>query len=93
MEGGLKISADMKIFVKVKTGAKEEKLIPVNEKNYLASVKAEPIDGRANDDVVRLLGKYFNIPPSTIRIVHGEGAREKIIEVPLTPTALNPLDE
>ncbi len=80
----------MKIFVKVKTGAPEDKLVAINEKQYLASVKAQPVDGKANEELVKLLGKYFNIPPSTIRVVHGEGAREKIIEVPLTPTAINP---
>ena len=71
----------MKIFVKVKTGAREERLTAVDGKHYLVSVKTQPIDGRANDAVFRIIGKYFNVPKSTIRIVHGEGSREKVIEV------------
>lgn len=83
----------MKIFVKVKTGAREEKMVAVDDKHYLVQVKEHPVDGKANDSLYRVLGKYFNIPPSTVRIVHGEGAREKIIEVPLTRESMDPLGD
>ncbi len=81
----------MKIFVKVKTGAPEEKLTRVDDKHYLAQVKAHPIDGEANEALFALLGRFFHVASSTITLVHGGGAREKIIEVPLTRDALDPL--
>lgn len=81
----------MKVFVKVKTGASEEKLTRVDDKHYLAQVKAYPVDGEANEALFKLLGRFFHVPPSTIRLVHGGAAREKIIEVPLTREALDPL--
>ncbi|KKU48903.1 hypothetical protein A3H10_04575 [Candidatus Uhrbacteria bacterium RIFCSPLOWO2_12_FULL_46_10] len=72
----------MRIFVKVKTNAKEERVEQVGDKNYLASVKAEPIDDKANEALVKLLARYFGITPSAIKIVHGSSSRHKIIDIP-----------
>lgn len=68
-------------------------LTRVDDKNYLASVKALPDDGKANDDLCRLLGKYFHVPPTSIRIVHGTTSRQKIVEVPMSREALDPLSD
>ena len=72
----------MKIFVKVKTGVKEERMEQVDGKNYLASIKAEPIDDKANKALVKLLARYFDIAPSAIKIVRGASSRRKTIEIP-----------
>jgi uncharacterized protein YggU (UPF0235/DUF167 family) len=46
-----------------------------------ARVAAPPIDGRANDALLRLLAKALNAPISSLRIVQGEHSRRKVIEV------------
>lgn len=73
----------MKIFVKVKTNAKEERVEQVGGKNYLVSVKAEPIDDRANEALAKLLARYFGVAPSTVKIVRGSSSRHKIIDIPV----------
>ena len=83
----------MKIFVKVKTGGQEEGVKPLGNGHYAAIVKAQPIDGRANDDLRRLLGRYFGVAPSLVRIVHGQGRRLKLIEVPLSSAGPDPCGE
>ena len=73
----------MKIFVKVKTGVKEERMEQVDGKNYLASIKAEPIDDKANKALLRVLARYFQVTPSVIKIIHGRSSKHKLIDVPL----------
>lgn len=69
----------MKIFVKAKPGAKEEKIEKIDELHYVVSVKEPPIKGKANQAIIKALLKYFNA--SDVKIVSGAFVREKIIEI------------
>ena len=71
----------MKIIVKTKPGAKENKIEKVDEANYVVYVKEPPINGRANVAVIKLLAEYFDISPSLIEIISGYMARVKVIEI------------
>lgn len=73
----------MKISIKVKTGDKLERVEQVGDKNYLASVKAEPIDNMANEALVKLLALHFGLAPSAVKIVRGHSSRHKIIDIPV----------
>ncbi|MFI5205541.1 MAG: DUF167 domain-containing protein, partial [Candidatus Paceibacterales bacterium] len=42
----------MKIIVKVKPGAKEDKIEKIDESTYIIYVKAPPIEGKANAAVL-----------------------------------------
>ena len=44
-------------------------------------VTAPPVDGAANAAVTRLLARALGVSPSSIRVVKGLQAREKIVEV------------
>ena len=46
------------------------------------SVKAPPVDGRANEAVIKALAKYLNISPSEIDLVSGHTAKMKTFEIP-----------
>ena len=71
----------MKIFVKAKPSAHEEKVIKIDETNFEVSVKEPPIQGRANRAILNALSKYFNTPLFKMRIISGHTSRQKIIEV------------
>jgi len=71
----------MKIIVKVKPGAKNDKIEKIDEANYIVSVKEPPIGGRANVAVIKLLAEHFDISVSLIEIVSGFMARVKVIEI------------
>jgi uncharacterized protein (TIGR00251 family) len=47
----------------------------------LARVSAPPVDGRANDALRKLVAKALGVPPSTVSVVRGQGAREKVVRV------------
>lgn len=42
---------------------------------------AAPTDGKANDAVVRMLAKHFDVPRSSINIVRGQTSHSKTIEI------------
>jgi uncharacterized protein YggU (UPF0235/DUF167 family) len=44
-------------------------------------VTAAPVDGAANAAVARLLARALGVSPSSISVVKGLQAREKIVEV------------
>ena len=44
-------------------------------------VTAPPVDGAANAAVTRLLARALGVSPSSISVVKGRKAREKIVEV------------
>ena len=42
---------------------------------------AAPVDGRANEALVRLLGRALGVPPSSVEIVRGAASRDKLVRV------------
>jgi len=44
-------------------------------------VTAAPVEGRANEVLLRFLAKEFGVSPSSIEIVKGHRSREKIIRI------------
>lgn len=71
----------MKIFVKVKPKAKEEKVEKIDDVNFKVQVKELPEKGRANRAVIKALADYFDVNQSEIRIVSGSTSKLKIIEI------------
>jgi uncharacterized protein (TIGR00251 family) len=45
------------------------------------SVLSPPEKGRANREVIELLAGHFGLPVSRVKIVRGEGARLKLVEL------------
>lgn len=71
----------MKIFVKVKPKAKEEKVIKVNDTNFKVWVKELPEKGRANRAVLKAMANYFGTSQSNIKIISGSTSKLKVIEI------------
>lgn len=44
-------------------------------------VSAPPVDGKANEAVVRLIARHLRVPKSAVAIVRGQGARDKQVRV------------
>ncbi len=70
----------MKIKIKVKPRSKESKVVEADD--FLkVFVKSPPEGGKANEEVIELISKYFGVKKSSIRIVSGFKSREKIVEI------------
>jgi len=68
-------------YVTVKTGAREDKVIPGVETNaYQVLVKARPIEGEANKAIIALLSKYLGVPKTQITLKSGSKSKVKRFE-------------
>ena len=71
----------MKISVSVKTNAKKNTVEAVDAAHYIVRLNAVPVEGKANDALIKLLAAHFDIARSRIRIVSGFSSHAKIIEI------------
>jgi hypothetical protein len=71
----------VKIFVKAKPSAREEKVEKIDDSNYVVSVVEPPVKGKANEAIRNALAVYFKTGSSCVRIVAGHTSRNKIIEI------------
>lgn len=69
----------MKISIKLHPNSSQEKIIEIEkDKSYEVWIKEKPIDGKANEELVKLLKKHFK---KKIEIVSGFNSRKKIIDI------------
>ena len=67
--------------IKVKPGAKTESLVTTEDGTWIASVKAQPVDGKANAALLALVVKHFAVARSAVQLKSGAGSRLKLIQV------------
>jgi len=71
----------MKIFVKAKPNAKENKVEKIDDQHFTVSVKEPPMDNKANLAIIELLSEYFNVPISNVRLIAGRTTKNKVFEI------------
>lgn len=84
----------MKIIVKSKPNAKQEKVERIDAQQllnfqnqpqdlpmYTVSVKEMPVNGNANKAIISALAKYFKVAPSLITLVSGQTSKIKTFEI------------
>lgn len=69
------------ITVKVKPGSKVSSVTEGENGVVIVRVKARPIKGAANEELIKLLAYYFKTPAATISIKSGQSGRTKIIQI------------
>lgn len=78
----------MNIEVKVITNAKK-RAITRSDNVITVRVKALPLEGRANDELLDYISDLFNVKRSAIRIVRGEKGKRKVLSIPISPEELD----
>jgi uncharacterized protein (TIGR00251 family) len=71
----------MQIHIKVKPGSKLNHLLKDAAGNWVMKVKAPPVDGKANDEVIRFLSEILKIPKSAITLKRGQSNSYKTLDV------------
>ena len=70
-----------RITVRLTPRAAREEIAGERDGALLVRVTAPPVDGAANEALVRLLAKRLRVPRGSVHIASGEGSRRKIVEV------------
>ncbi len=75
----------MNVTVWVKPGARSGASVTASEHpdqyDLVVRVPERPVDGAANDAVVRLLAEHFGVPRGDVAVVSGHSSRRKRIRI------------
>jgi uncharacterized protein (TIGR00251 family) len=70
----------MRIGVKVMPHSPKEEMTKQGDV-YIVRIREAPVEGKANEAVIRLVAERFRVPKSAVKIVSGLTSRNKIIEI------------
>ena len=71
----------MKIRVKVKPNSKQQKIEELDDGSLIIRLKSPPIDGKANQELIKILAQKYQVTKSQIRIKSGNSSQNKLIEI------------
>ena len=69
------------IEVKVKPGARLSTLTRCDDGSWLAQLKAAPVQGQANAELIALVARHFGCAKAAVTIKSGAGARRKRLQI------------
>ena len=67
--------------VKVKPRAKVSELSQAADGTWIARLKAPPVDGKANQELVRLIAEKFECSRTAVTIKAGAAGRTKLVRI------------
>ncbi len=70
-----------RIAIKVRPGARETEFAGRFGDAWKLHVAAPPVDGKANEAIVRFFARLAAVPANAVRIVTGLSASNKLIEI------------
>ncbi len=75
-------SDELRIEIRLTPRAGSDRLDGVVDGVLRCRVAAPPVDGAANEALLRLLAHELDVPPSVVRLVSGERGRRKLVAIP-----------
>jgi hypothetical protein len=70
-----------RLTFKVQPGARKTEFTGKHGDAWKLLIAAPPVDGKANDAIIRFLASVAGIPASSVRIVSGFAASTRLIEL------------
>ncbi|MEH2084160.1 MAG: DUF167 domain-containing protein [Nostoc sp.] len=67
--------------VKVKPNSKQQRIEEQPDSSLTVYLKSPPVDGKANEELIKLLADKFDVPKSHIRIKLGLSSQQKLMEI------------
>jgi hypothetical protein len=67
--------------VKVKPNARASVLEQLGDGTWLAKIKAQPVDGKANEELIRVIAGHFGVRKAQVTIKSGASGRMKLVQV------------
>ena len=74
----------MKLSVKIIPNAKVSEIVNWENNQLKIRIKAPPVEGKANEELIRFLAKHLKIQKSDITIKSGQTSKSKLLEIPDT---------
>ena len=74
-------SGQWRLRLAVQPGAPRTLVVGIHDGSLKLRVAAPPVDGRANDEILRWLSKLLGVPRAQLRIATGESSRRKSVAI------------
>jgi uncharacterized protein (TIGR00251 family) len=74
--------------IRVKPRASKSRVLGEREGELEVAVSAPPVDGAANEELVRVLADYFDVPKGAVTVFRGASGRSKIVRISEVPAKL-----
>jgi uncharacterized protein len=71
----------VRITVQVAPNARRSEVMGVMEDAVKIRLQAQPIEGQANEALVRFLADKLKVPRTAVKITHGQTSKRKIVEI------------
>lgn len=71
----------MILKIKLIPNSSVNKVVAKDGDNWRIKIMTPPIEGKANQALIKLLAEEFGVAKNKIKIVSGEKSREKVLEV------------
>lgn len=71
----------MKLKLLIQPNAKKNELIGLHNGALKVKIAAQPIDGKANAELIEFLAETLGIPKRQIELLKGETGRNKSVEI------------
>lgn len=70
----------MKYRIQAKTRSSKEYVQQIDETHFIIAVRQAPVDGAANEAIIRALADHLDVAPTSLQLIKGHTAHIKIIE-------------
>ncbi len=71
----------VKIYVTVKPHSRENRVEETAPNQFLVKVRASPREGKANQEVIESLARYFGVPKGRVALLTGLKSKHKILNI------------
>lgn len=71
----------MILRIRVKPGSKTDEIVRETDGTIKVKIRAQPIEGKANQYLIDFLGKVFGLPKSRIKLLKGKTNSFKKLEI------------
>lgn len=72
---------EIRLSVRVKPGSSRARVGGSHDGALVVAVNAPPVDGAANEAVIRALAAAFGVKPGELRILSGHTSRTKVVGI------------
>lgn len=74
-------ASGIRIAVQLAPKAKKTEVVGVVEDLLRIRLQAQPVDGKANDALIRFVAETLRVPKRAVAITHGFTSKRKLLEV------------
>lgn len=71
------------VKVKVKPNARQSQMLQAEDGSWLAQLKAAPVEGKANAELIALVARHIQCLKSAVAIKSGTSGRRKLVKIDL----------